>query len=132
MSRSALEPGRVTRALQKASQLRALFHRLPHVAGPDELRLKREFEACRTGRRARCRIAAVRTGFRDAWRRADFEAIVIVASRSSPALIAGDLELGTYAALAREALERHTRNPRPKEGLGKKLPRREFKTLEPR
>lgn len=93
----------VTATLVMLSKLRALFLQLPHLGTPRERAELEEFRGYRrtAGRLAGARVPAVCTGFREAWRVGDLEAILDVGQRIPEAILQGDLDIQTYYEMAR-------------------------------
>jgi len=93
----------VTAALVMLSQLRALFLQLPHLGTPRERAELEEFRGYRrtAWRLVGARVPAVRTGFREAWRVGDLEAILDVGQRIPEAILQGDLDIQTFYEMTR-------------------------------
>ncbi len=93
----------VTAALVMVSQLRALFLQLPHLGTPRERTELEEFRGYRftRGPLAGARVPVVRTGFREAWRTGDHEAILDVGQRIPDAILQADLDIQTYYVMTR-------------------------------
>lgn len=92
----------ITAALIMVSQLRALFSRLPHLGTPRERAELEEFRGYRRaeGPLAVVRVPVVRTGFREAWRTDDFQAILDVGQRIPEEVHQADLDIQAYYAMA--------------------------------
>ena len=90
------------RRLRRASQLRALCRRLPHVPTPRETLLLSEFAKMARRDVESCSVEALQAGFRAAWRARDFGAIVAVARRLTSAQIEADPLLSLLVAVATE------------------------------
>ncbi len=96
---------RLERNLRRAAQLRALYHRLPHVILARERENLQEFDAFVTGNCATCSDEAALDGFRHAWRTGAPEAIASAAARLPEARLLSVPILATFAEVARRALE---------------------------
>lgn len=107
----------ITAALIMVSQLRALFSRLPHLGTPRERTGLEEFRGYRrvAGPLAEVRIPPVRTGFREAWRVGDLEAILDVGQRIPEAILRADPDIQAYYVMARLRLARPQAHPKTTE-----------------
>ncbi len=96
----------VTSALLMVSQLRDLFLRLPHLSTPRERAELGEFRGYQQskGTLRVARVPVVRTGFREAWRRGEFEAILDVGERIPEGMFREDLDIQMYYVMARRRL----------------------------
>jgi len=106
MSRSKRNLGsdrEITTALMMVSQLRDLFLRLPHLTTPREQAELDDFHRYRRskGPLELARASVVQTGFREAWRTGDLEAILDVGQRVPEAMLRGDLDIQMYCVMAR-------------------------------
>jgi hypothetical protein len=92
----------ITAALLMVSQLRDLCLQLPHLPTPRERAELIEFSryqhpGCSLGDAS---LQVVRTGFREAWRKGDPEAILNVCRRLPGESLRNDLEIQMYAEMA--------------------------------
>lgn len=92
----------ITAALLMVSQLRDLFLQLPHLPTPRERAELAEFSKyqhpdCSLDDASR---QVVRTGFREAWRKGDLEAILNVRQRLPKEILRNDLEIQAYVEMA--------------------------------
>jgi hypothetical protein len=91
-----------TRALRKASALRALCRRLPHISTPAELaRLQRFDELGASPETATIGdVEALISGWRRWWYQGETERLCAMAARVPAALMRGDRSLALYACAA--------------------------------
>ncbi|OGB94240.1 MAG: hypothetical protein A2Z31_09685 [candidate division NC10 bacterium RBG_16_65_8] len=92
----------ITAVLLMVSRLRDLFLQLPHLPTPRERAELTEFSKyqhpdCSLDNAS---LQAVRTGFREAWRKGDLEAILNVRQRLPKEILRGDLEIQAYVEMA--------------------------------
>jgi len=92
----------ITAALLMVSQLRDLFLQLPHLPTPRESAELAEFSKyqhpdCSLDDASR---QVVRTGFREAWRKGDLEAILNLRQRLPKEILRNDLEIQAYVEMA--------------------------------
>lgn len=92
----------VTAALLMVSRLRDLCLQLPHLPTPREQAELAEFSKYRHPDRSldNASLQVLRTGFREAWRKGDLEAILNVRQRLPEEILRGDLEIQTYVEMA--------------------------------
>lgn len=96
-----------TTAIRKASALRALCRRLPHISTPAELTRLRRFGELATSPEAATigDVEALISGWRRWWYQGETQRLCAMAARVPAALMHGDRSLSLYAcaAVAREA-----------------------------
>lgn len=88
-----------TAAIRKASALRALCLRLPHVPTPAEVERLRRCEALAASPESATTtdVEALAAGWRNWWRRGETERLRAMAARVPTALINADRRLAQYA-----------------------------------
>jgi hypothetical protein len=111
MSRSRLDlksDSEITAALLMVSQLRDLFSQLPHLPTPQERAELGEFLRFQHPDYSidATNLQALRTGFREAWRRGDLKAILDVFRRLPEEVLRSDLEIQMYAEMASRRADR--------------------------
>jgi hypothetical protein len=97
-----------TAAIRKASALRALCLRLPHVATPTEMTRLRRFEALADSPVSATGgdVEALVAGWRRWWYEGESERLCAMAARLPAGFVDGDRRLAHYACAAASAVRR--------------------------